>query len=195
MRCLNDDFQANSVFYIFNHATDDQLLFYDDQDYEFFLIALGKQLDNIPASIIAFCLMPNHYHFLIRQDSESKIYKIFNYAFVSYARYYNRKYERKGHIFRSPLQHKKVSNQLYLIQLCKYIHLNPVYAGLVEEPEEWEYSNYKKWINQRDELFFTKDIRNKYFHNTDDYILFLNSLQNFIKHGTFIDIITTDNIS
>lgn len=195
MRCLNDDFQPNSVFHVFNHATDEHLLFYDDQDYEFFLIALGKQLENIPASIVAFCLMPNHYHFLIRQDSENKIYKIFNYAFVSYARYYNRKYKRKGRIFRSPLQHKKVIDQSYLIQLCKYIHLNPVYAGLVEEPEEWEYSNYKEWVNKRDELFFTKEIRNYYFRNVNDYISFLNSFHNVIDHKTFANIITTNNKS
>ncbi len=176
MRCLNDDFTSGSVFHIYNHAIDDQLLFYDDQDYEFFQIALSTQLEKIPASIIAYCLMPNHYHFLIRQDDEEKIYKIFNYAFVSYARYYNRKYERKGRIFRSPLQHKIVKDRTYLIQLCKYIHLNPVYAGLVEEPEDWEFSNYREWINRRNGKFFTKEISQSIFSCLQDYVAYVNSI-------------------
>jgi putative transposase len=185
MRCQNHDFRPGSIFHLFNHAVDDQLLFYDDQDYNFFLIAFSNHLRITPATVIAYCLMPNHYHFLLRQDDEDKIYRIFNYSFISYARYYNRKYERKGHIFRSPLQHKIVDNPTYLLQLCKYIHLNPVYAGIVDNPKEWEYSNYKEWINERTSNFFSKEIRQKYFPRTIDYITYVNSFHNFVKNRTF----------
>ncbi|MEA3391372.1 MAG: transposase [Candidatus Marinimicrobia bacterium] len=185
MRCLYDDFKSGSIFHVYNHAIDDLSLFYDDQDCEFFLVAFTKQLEKIPASIFAYCLMPNHYHFLIRQDEDEKIFRIFNYAFISYAKYFNRKYERKGHIFRSPLQHKEVNDRTYLIQLCKYIHLNPVYADLVEEPEDWFYSNYREWIGQRNGKLFAKEIYQNLFPGPQDYITYVNSFQNYIKDKTF----------
>ena len=189
MRCLDKDFQVGTIFHVYNHATDGQLLFYDDQDYEYFKIVFGMQLQKISASIIAYCLMPNHYHFLIRQNDEAKIYKIFNYAFVSYARYYNKKYKRKGRIFRTPLQHKIVDDNTYLIQLCKYIHLNPVKAGLVDQPEDWEYSNYKEWVKMRDGKFYSKDICKDLFPNIQDYITYVKSFCSFIRDTSFDDLL------
>jgi putative transposase len=181
MRCVDEDFIFGSIFHIYNHAIDGQLLFYDDQDYDFFQVSIDKQLEKIPASIIAYCLMPNHYHTLIKQDDDDKIYKIFNYAFISYARYYNTKYYRKGHIFRTPLQHKIVKDKTYLIQLCKYIHLNPVNAGLVELPEEWMFSNYRECINTKGKNYFNKVLREVSFPNGQDYASFVKSPDNNIR--------------
>lgn len=165
-----------SIFHIFNHVIDDYSLFYDDQDYDFFLLTINIQLSKVPASVFAYCLMPNHYHFLIRQDSDIKIFKAFNYAFISYAKYFNKKYNRKGPIFRSPLQHIEVKDQAYLIQLCKYIHLNPIFANLVNKPEEWIYSNYMDWIKKRNGKLFTSEIREIYFPDPNNYVQFINSI-------------------
>jgi REP-associated tyrosine transposase len=147
MRCLKEDFIPGAIFHIYNHAIDDYNLFYDDEDYDFMLNIFEDNIDKIPGSIFAYCLMPNHYHFLIRQDSDVEIYRLFNYSFISYAHYFNSKYERKGPIFQSPLQHISVDNDQYLLQLCKYIHLNPVRSGLVEHPCNWVYSDYNEWIS------------------------------------------------
>ncbi len=176
MRCKCEDFRVGSFFHLYNHVIDDLSLFYEDQDYDFFLLTISQQFDKIPASVFAYCLMPNHYHFLLRQDSDIKIYRAFNYAFISYAKYYNKKYGRKGRIFRSPLQHIEVKDQTYLIQLCKYIHLNPVYANLVQEPDEWIYSNYKEWIKKRTGKLFTNEVHEKYFPDPVKYIKFISSI-------------------
>ena len=185
MRCIKEDFVSGATFHIYNHAIDDYNLFYDDEDYTFLLFNIEKQTKKIPSSIFAYCLMPNHYHFLIRQDSEKKIYQIFNYAYISYAQFFKKKYNRKGPIFRSPLQHKIVSNQEYLIQLCKYIHMNPVRADLVEEPEDWIYSNYLEWLKERNGILFTREIHEKYFPNPEEYRSYINSFDNFIQIRSF----------
>ena len=91
MRCTLEVFTKGSIFHIFNHVIDDYLLFYDDEDYNYFLITLEKQLEKFPADIIAYCLMPNHYHLLIKQNSDKKVYKMLNYALISYVRYFNKK--------------------------------------------------------------------------------------------------------
>jgi putative transposase len=185
MRCTKEDFVSGAIFHIYNHAIDDYLLFYDDQDYEFFLYAFKKQYVKIPSSIFAYCLMPNHYHFLIRQDSEKKIYKIFNYSFISYAQYFNKKYGRKGPIFRTPMHHKKVESKEYLIQLCKYIHMNPVYADLVNNPENWIYSNYLEWIKQRDGVLFCPDIHTDLFPEPEEYACYIESFENYLSIKSF----------
>ena len=158
MRCKKEDFVAGSIFHLYNHVIDDFQLFYDDRDYDFFLFNIKYQFGKRPCSVFAYCLMPNHFHFLVRQDNDIKLYMALNYAFISYAKYFNKKYNRKGPIFRSPLQHIKVDNNIYLIQLCKYIHLNPVYADLVNEPQDWIYSNYMDWINDKNSKLFVREV-------------------------------------
>ncbi|MDD3094666.1 MAG: transposase [Candidatus Neomarinimicrobiota bacterium] len=169
MRCSQDDFTTGRVFHVFNHAIDDLKLFYDDEDYNYFLQIFTDRINKIPAGIISYCLMPNHYHFLIRQDSDIKIYRLFNYTFISYARYFNKQHDRKGPIFRSPLQHTVVETKTYMIKLSKYIHMNPVYANLAEKPEDWPYSNYREWINARKSKLFLPDIRQNCFPNSQKY--------------------------
>ncbi len=172
MRCLHEDFVEGAIFHIYNHAIDDYDLFYDDEDYDFFLSIIDKNLKKVPASIYAYCLMPNHYHYLIRQNSEVQVYRLFNYVFVRYAIYFNKKYKRRGPIFRSALQHKIIDSDIYLLQLSKYIFMNPVRANLMANPEEWPYTNY----TQIDDNSCLKEIFLKYGMNTDKYHRYVNSI-------------------
>jgi putative transposase len=185
MRCRHEDFVPGAIFHLYNHAIDDYQLCYDDRDYGFLINLIENKIDKIPASVFAYCIMPNHYHFLIRQNSEKPIYQIFNYAFIGYAQYFNKKYGRQGPIFRSPLQHKLITNQEYLIQLCKYIHMNPVRAELVEDPKDWFYSNYLEWIKERNGNLFSKEIHENFFPNPKEYIEYINSYNNFIPIKSF----------
>jgi putative transposase len=169
MRCLNSDFKEGMIFHIFNHSIDDLRLFYNEEDYEYLLQAFVKRINKIPAGVFSYCLMPNHYHFLIRQESACELYRLFNYTFISYTKYYNKRYNRKGPIFRSPLQHKMANTKAYIIKLSKYLHMNPVYANLVDKPENWPYSNYLEWINERKSELFVPDIRLKYFPDPQKY--------------------------
>jgi putative transposase len=175
MRCLQEDFTRGRIFHVFNHVIDNYLLFYDEEDYDYFLQIFTCRINKIPAGIFSYCLMPNHYHFLIRQESDNKLYKLFNYCFISYARYFNKRYDRKGPIFRSPLQHKIADTKAYVIKLSKYIHLNPVFANLADKPENWPYSNYLDWINKRNSELLVPDVHQVYFPDPKKYIRFVES--------------------
>jgi len=188
MRCLKEDFKPGAIFHIYNHAIDDYQLCYDDRDYDFIINILEENVKKIPSSIIAYCLMPDHYHFLIKQNSEIEIYKLFNYTFIRYAVYYNKKYERKGPIFRSPLQHKSINNSIYLMQLSKYIHMNPVRKNLVNSPEDWLYSNYNECINKRSSKLIVTNTLRKYFPYPDRYAKFVNSYSNYLNQKEFRDL-------
>lgn len=91
--------------------------------------------------------MPNHYHFLLVQESDIPVSKFINVLFNTYTQSINRWHNRKGTLFEGRFKHILVDDDTYLMQLCRYIHLNPVKAGLVQSPGNWPYSDYLKWVD------------------------------------------------
>jgi len=181
MRCLKKDFVKGAVFHFYNRAVDGGLLFREKSDYNTFLIKLNLFIVKYPADIFAYCLMPNHFHFLLKQVDDDPVYRLFNYFLSSYVQTMNRKYCRKGRFFESPLQHIEVFDPDYLIYLCQYIHYNPVKAGLVKNAESWEYSNYPEWINKRSGTLFTPALRDAYFGNADKYARSLEDHEMYLE--------------
>jgi len=82
---------------------------------------------------------------------------------------FNTKYNRRGKLFQWPLQHKFITSEEYLINLCQYIHCNPIKAGLVKKIEKWKFSNYPEWLEIIKGSLFCSGIRDKYFENKDHY--------------------------
>jgi len=97
-------------------------------------------------SIIAYCFMPNHYHFLVRQDSDLKVSCFINTVFNSYVQAVNGQCQRSGPLFQGRFRHSRIDRDEYLIHLCRYIHLNPVRAGMVSRPEDWSFSDCAAWV-------------------------------------------------
>ena len=169
MRCKKDMFQKGNCFHFYNKAVGSENLFNQREDYLLLLKKLELVIKDYSVSVFAYCLMPNHFHFFLRQDSEKPIYKIFNRIFSYYIQVFNHKYNRKGRLFNGPLQHKIITNEKYLVFLCQYIHLNPLGAGLVENIEDWEFSNYLEWIGKRNEALFNNELLRLYFENSKKY--------------------------
>ncbi|MCD4795592.1 MAG: hypothetical protein K8R49_00255 [Candidatus Cloacimonetes bacterium] len=169
MRCNKECFQEDTYFHIYNHSLDNLDLFRLNDDYILCQIKVLQKLKLYPASIFAYCLMPNHFHFFIRQDSDKPIYRIFNDVFAGYVQIYNKKYNRKGRLFRNPLQHKIIENDFYALQLCQYIHYNPKKAGLVDDISDWEFSNYQEWVSERTQPLFSNEIMINNDLSTKDY--------------------------
>lgn len=90
--------------------------------------------------------MPNHFHFLIRQESNASAGQLSQRVFNSYSKAYNKRYQHSGTLFEGPYRVKPVVDSSHLLQLCRYIHANPVKHGFVETPEDWPYSNYLEWV-------------------------------------------------
>ena len=189
MRCSNNQFQAGNSFHIYNHAIGNENLFRDKSDYILLLQRLKKSLEKTKASIFAYCLMPDHFHFLIRQESEEPVYKLFNSLFSSYVQLVNRKYNRKGRMFQSPLQHIMVDSDQYLLYLCQYIHYNPVKAGLVNDAKDWLYSNYLEWIGKRNGVLFNPELRDSYFNSPDDYIESIKEHEKYLEDLPFLRLV------
>jgi putative transposase len=93
--------------------------------------------------------MPNHFHFLLRQDSVVPLSRFVGLVFNAYVQAVNKQQNRHGPLFENRFKHSRIDRQEYLIHLCRYIHLNPVRAGLAGSPGEWPYSDYPEWVGDR----------------------------------------------
>ena len=144
-----DVFAPGRYYHIFNRGAGRGRLFFNPGNYEYLLRLVKRYIARYDVTVIAYCLMPNHYHFLLRQDGETPLSKFINVLFNAYVQAVNRQQEHSGTLFEGRFRHVCVDQEGYLIHLCRYIHLNPVKAGLVSLPEEWPYSNYLEWIGQR----------------------------------------------
>lgn len=173
MRCNKEEFVEGAIFHIYNHSVNEIDLFNERNDYVYFLDKLKKNYSPDELGIYAYCLMPNHFHFCIRQKSGRPIFEIFNQFIVSYALHFNAKYNRNGKLFANKLQHKKINNQRYLVDICPYIHLNPKRAGLVDKLEDWEFSNYLEWIGKRRGKLFDDELLDEIFENSNEYIKYV----------------------
>lgn len=118
-----------------------QVLFEEDADYLFFLKILKKCKEEEQFKLLAFCLMENHFHLLVKIDNGMD--RVMNRISTTYARYYNDKYERIGYLFQDRYKSKAIDSRSYLLSAMRYIHNNPVKAGLCSVDQyrwsSWQY--------------------------------------------------------
>jgi len=101
--------------------------------------------------ILAYCLMPTHFHFILKQNMPDGITKYITRVLNSYSRYFNTKHKRKGPLWEGHFRNVLVENDEQLLHLTRYIYLNPVSAGLTKKPEEWTYSSYLEYLDKIDD--------------------------------------------
>ena len=138
---------SGHYYHIYNNAVTDNKLFSEEKNYHFFLTKIKKYLLDC-VDVLAYCLMPNHYHLII-QLKTIELSKAMQQLALSYSASYNKEYQRAGHLFQGRYQLKQIDDQTYLSHLSRYIHLNPSSAGLVRKPEAWQYSSYREYIGLR----------------------------------------------
>ncbi|MFH1459540.1 MAG: transposase [Candidatus Omnitrophota bacterium] len=102
-------------------------------------------------NIIAYCIMPTHIHLILKQTKDKGISIFMNNILNSYTRYFNSKIKRKGPLWESRFKSVNVDTDEQLMHLTRYVHLNPVTAHLVNNPEAWNYSSYKEFISMENE--------------------------------------------
>ncbi len=96
--------------------------------------------------IVAYCVMPTHLHLTLKQLKENGISIFMGNILNSYAKYFNTKHERKGHLWEGRFKHVLVESDEQLLHLTRYIHLNPTTAYLVDKPEDWLVSSYREYL-------------------------------------------------
>ena len=129
-------------FHVFARGNVRAEIFLDDHDRESFLRLLAEVVDRYDVRCHSYCLMGNHYHLLL-QPMRGELPRALRHLNGIYAQGFNRRHRRSGHLFEGRYKSPLVDRQSYLVELARYIVLNPVRAGLVAAPEDWPWSSYR----------------------------------------------------
>ncbi len=148
-------------YHIFNRGNNRENLFYEDRNYEYFLKLYTHYVHPF-TNTYAYCLMPNHFHFLVRIKTEEELNsetsqvleknnpsRQFSHLFNAYAKSINKAYGRTGSLFEERFHRLPVTSDSYFLSLVFYIHYNPQKHGLVDDFRDWKYSSFKTLISQK----------------------------------------------
>ena len=175
-------------YHIYNRGNAKQDVFLDEQDFSFFLLRLRESLfpennrgdRRIPLpknafSLVSYCLMSNHFHLLIRPNIDIPTSKLLLKVCTSYSIYFNKKYNRVGHIFQDQFKQIRIHNDNYLLWLSAYIHHNPTVAGLVTDPKHYQWSSHAEYLDtDKKEILCDTTILLGNFQNKKDYEKFVS---------------------
>jgi len=146
------EFLPNEFYHVYNRGNNKQIVFIEEDNYLFFANKIQQELKGY-AEVIAYCLMPNHYHLLIYTNdtvdkkNNSSLNRKLGTLQSSYTRAFNVRFNRTGSLFQPKLKFKILNkNELQLRTCFHYIHQNPLKAKLVNKMEEWEFSSYKDYL-------------------------------------------------
>ena len=159
-------------YHIFNRGCNREPIFFVKKNYLYLLRRLKTTVTKYGVSIIAYCLMPNHYHFLVHQLTERPLSDWLKAVFIGYTQAVNKQQNRQGTLFEGRARHRVIEKDVYLDHLICYIHLNPVEAGLVRKSEHWQYSNFLECTGQRDGTLYDRQFMIDHFGSMAAYRLF-----------------------
>ena len=145
-------------YHIYNRGVAKCLIFCDHEDYEYFIFLLQRYLlkpvtiraelknYNNKVSLLAYCLMPTHIHLLIKQNSTKAIAKFVKSLTQSYAMFYNKKYDRVGHLFQDKYKARLLENKNDLLNVSRYVHRNP--QEISKKYRQYPYSSMKNYVRK-----------------------------------------------
>lgn len=200
MAYLQTIFANNEIYHIINRGVEKRITFLGRRDYLRFIetieyyrvkkplrfsykhrrLAQKRSIDKAIVEIICFCLMPNHFHLLVKQIQEGGITSFVSKLANSYTKYFNTKYKRVGPLFQGSFKAVRVENDEQLIHVSRYIHLNPIIDYLVRDLRRWTYSSYLEFLGinngfcQREEIL-------SHFSNAFDYEKFVLDQEGYAR--------------
>jgi len=190
-------------YHLYNRSNNRELVYRSPENYNYFLKKYRQYFDRY-ADTIAYCLMPNHFHFLVyvkpvsfnneaedfvndpvvKKMNEAK--RNFGTLLSSYAKAINKKHKRHGSLFQRHTKVKEIDDLSYLLSLTAYIHQNPVRAKLVSRQEEWEYSSYLDYIGKRNGTLAKKDVIYNYINSPEEFRKYSEELLDSIEQRYWV---------
>lgn len=189
-------FAPNTFWHVYNRGNGKQDIFRDEEDYKFFLFRLKENLLPLLVSVIikphrshtpyirkslppeaftllSYCLMSNHFHLLIRQNSIVPVSKLLSKLCTGYSKYFNKKYDHVGGVFQDQFKSVLVSSDSQLFWLSAYIHQNPVVVDIVKKLEDYQWSSYLDYVGLRKGQLCDKDFIIKMIGSVAGYSKFV----------------------
>ena len=179
----------NGYYHVYNRGHNKQPIFFNGRDYVRYLAKLEKYLEKHAVTLIAYCLMPNHIHLLIRQDGDMAIEQFIHRLHTAYTMYFNKKYERVGSVFQGRYKAKPIETDEYLLHVSRYIHQNPLEIIRAQGPalnsdiSTYRWSSYQEYIGQSPTHLCNISVLLDYFSKKKEKKK--NTYQNFVEDRLF----------
>ena len=207
------NFVENGYYHVFNRGVEKRNIFIDEQDYQVFsyylfiyLHPLDKVLLKYPelpvrlyprnlnseVRLLAYCLMPNHFHLLLTQSSLDGISKLLKQLTNAYAFYFNKKYKRVGALLQGRFKAVTIETDNQLVHVSRYIHLNPLIAGLNQNLRDYPWSSYSTYLNSHETFCDSSQILS-FFPSAKEYENFVLDQIDFAKELNIIKHLTLDD--
>ncbi len=145
-----------ALYHVMVRGNDGQSLFNDHEDRRHFQNLVAEGINKYDHRIHAYCLMDNHVHFLI-QIGQTPLSKVMQNLAFRYTRWMNWRHHRIGHLFQGRFRAILCDANTYLLELVRYIHLNPVRAGLTDVPEKYPWSGHSAYLGMTVVPWLTSD--------------------------------------
>jgi len=161
------------IYHVYNRGAHKARIFFQNDDYRRLIRLFEKYSVRYNIAIVAYCLMPNHYHLVVRQKIDGSTSDFLRTTFNAFTQAINLLRNHSGTLFQGSAKGILVDTDIYAMQLIRYVHLNPVLAKLVDSPEKWECSDYRDWIGLRKDALFDPQLRAAFFANGEEYKSFV----------------------
>lgn len=190
----NVEIAPGEHYHIYNRAVNKQIIFHDINDYSRFIflilyfqsplnfpqigrhitryvksrafdIAKEEIIKNRTVELVAFCIMPNHFHLIVKETEEKGLATYMQRVLTAYSKYYNAKYGKTGHVFQGPYQAVRVEDDRQLLHLSAYIHRNPrEISKWFNKEDKYEWSSYQDFVkeNRWEELLAVDIIKGQF---------------------------------
>lgn len=178
--------KAGLYYHVFNRGLDGDPIFYSKDNYRYFFELMRKYMTIFSVRCYCYCLMPNHFHWILKSDIDDVISSFISRLLNAYVKALNKIVGRTGPLFVDRFRNVQIDKDAYLMHLLRYIHRNPVEAGLVDSLDQWPYSDYLEFIAKRNGTLSEVHLRNLYFKSPAEYALFVEDIQSKAPDG-FID--------
>lgn len=139
----------SGYYHIMIRGNERKNIFLDDEDRLRFIKIIHDKKQDGGFFVHAFCLMDNHVHLMLSEGKED-VATVMKRINVSYVSYFNKKYRRVGHLFQDRFKSELIEDDAYVLALVRYIHRNPIKAGMVNMPEEYKWSSYLSFLEEDD---------------------------------------------
>ena len=132
------------IYHVLNRGNEKRLIFADADDYQEFLDLMARAQERFPINILAYCLMPNHFHLVGQAPVAAELAKKMHWLLSTHARRFRSKWEGAGHVWQGRFKSFPVQSDHHLITLLRYVEGNPVRAGLAKSCREWPWSSVRE---------------------------------------------------
>ncbi len=168
--------RAGGIYHLYNRGVNKDPIFFKNKNWDYFLFKFFEYCSPKKANIFAYCLMPNHYHFLVKVNCTDFSTTVMMPFLITYAKAINLQEKRVGPLFQGSYQVKPVNSDEELVYVSRYIHLNPVKAGLVNHPKDWKYSSYMAYLGDKENALVETDAIFGLFSDKARYFEFVERL-------------------